>query len=193
MKWNKVQILVRNESSLAGHTVRINYPGVSVVKVHPLENEKYLAVDVAISATAKPGTVRINLEKGAEKISVLWPLKARRKGNGTAFAQGVRSGDFIYFLMPDRFSNGDPSNDKIPGLLDQSLNRDSIFHRHGGDLQGVINHLDYLQELGVTTLWLTPVLENNMPDRTEHGYAITNHYKVEPRFGGDSLYMRLSD
>lgn len=193
MKWNKVQILVRNEGSLAGHTVRINYPGISVVKVHTLENEKYLAVDVVISSSAKPGTVKINLENGAEKITASWPLKARRKGNGTAFAQGIRSSDFIYFLMPDRFSNGDPSNDKMPGMLDQSLNRDSIFHRHGGDLQGVINHLDYLQQLGVTTLWLTPVLETNMPDRTEHGYAITNHYKVEPRFGGDSLYLRLSD
>ena len=137
--------------------------------------------------------VKIIFEKSGNKFTASWTLKPRRKGNGTAYAQGVRSGDFIYFLMPDRFSNGDPSNDKIPGLLDQSLNRDSIFHRHGGDLQGIINHLNYLQQLGVTTLWLTPVLQNNMPDRTEHGYAITNHYKVEPRFGGDSLYLALSD
>ena len=112
---------------------------------------------------------------------------------GETYAQGVNSADFIYFMMPDRFSNGDPSNDRIPGMLDQSLNRDSIFYRHGGDLEGIINHLDYLQSLGVTTLWLTPVLENNMPDRTEHGYAITNHYRVEPRFGGDSAYLQLSD
>lgn len=193
MKWNKVQVLVRNESSLSGANVRVNYPGVSLLKIHKLENEKYLALDLSISPSAKPGDVKIVFEKSGEKIDALWRLKARRKGNGTLFAQGVRSGDFIYFLMPDRFSNGDPSNDKIPGLLDQSLNRDSIFHRHGGDLQGIINHLDYLQQLGVTALWLTPVLQNNMPDRTEHGYAITNHYKVEPRFGGDSLYLKLSD
>jgi glycosidase len=193
MKWNKVQLLVRGENNLASDNVRINYPGVTVSKIHRLENEKYLAVDLNISASAKPGTIKIEIGNGDRKSIVPWPLKARRKGNGTAFAQGVRSEDFIYFLMPDRFSNGDPSNDKIPGLLDQSLNRDSIFHRHGGDLQGVINHLDYLQQLGVTTVWLTPVLENNMPDRTEHGYAITNHYKVEPRFGGDEAYLQLSD
>ncbi|MBL7698739.1 MAG: cyclomaltodextrinase N-terminal domain-containing protein, partial [Chitinophagaceae bacterium] len=193
MKWNKVQILVRNSSSLTGYNVRINYPGVSLSKVHKLENEKYFALDVAVSSTAKPGNVKIIFEKGANNFTASWPIKPRRKGNGTTYAQGVRSGDFIYFLMPDRFSNGDPSNDKIPGLLDQSLDRDSIFHRHGGDLQGIINHLDYLQQLGVTTLWLTPVLQNDMPDRTEHGYAITNHYKVEPRFGGDSLYLKLSD
>ena len=193
MKWNKVQLLVRGESSLANQKVSVSYPGVSITKIHKLENEKYLAVDITISAAAKPGNVKIVFDKNGQKNSVSWPISARRKGNGEKYAQGINSSDFIYFLMPDRFSNGDPSNDRIPGLLDQSLNRDSIFHRHGGDLQGVINHLDYLQGLGVTALWLTPVLQNNMPDRTEHGYAITNHYKVEPRFGGDSVYLRLSD
>ena len=193
MKWNKVQLLIRGESALADEKIRISYPGISITKINKLENPKYLAVDITISPSAKPGNVKIEFEGGGRKEFVTWPLKTRRKGNGKSFAQGVNSSDFIYFLMPDRFSNGDPSNDKIPGLLDQSLNRDSIFHRHGGDLQGIINHLDYLQDLGVTALWLTPVLENNMPDRTEHGYAITNHYKVEPRFGGDTAYLRLSD
>ncbi len=79
----------------------------------------------------------------------------------------------------------------LPGLHDQTLNRDSIYHRHGGDFQGIINHLDYLQELGVTTLWMTPVLENDMPDRTEHGYAFTNHYKIETRFGGDTAIQSI--
>src|ERR1700722_8558189 len=118
---------------------------------------------------------------------------ARREGNGTVYAQGVTSADFIYFLMPDRFSNGDPSNDRVPGLRDQSLNRDSIYLRHGGDMQGIIDHLDYLQSLGVTTLWMTPVLENDMPNRTEHGYAFTDHYTIEPRLGGAALYKRLAD
>ncbi|MFT4025016.1 MAG: alpha-amylase family glycosyl hydrolase, partial [Flavihumibacter sp.] len=98
-----------------------------------------------------------------------------------------------YLMIPDRFSDGDPLNDRIPGLLDQSLNRDSIFHRHGGDLKGIMNHLDYLQDLGITSLWLLPVWENNMPDRTEHGYAITNHYKIEPRLGSNADYAALSD
>ena len=120
-------------------------------------------------------------------------MKERRKGNGTLYAQGVTSSDFIYLLMPDRFSNGDTTNDRIAGMRDQSLNRDSIFLRHGGDLQGVINHLDYLKDLGVTTLWMTPVLENDMPNRTEHGYAFTNHYKIEPRIGGEKAYLQLSD
>ena len=95
--------------------------------------------------------------------------------------------------MPDRFSNGDPSNDRIEGMRDQTLNRDTVFNRHGGDLQGITNHLDYLQELGVNTLWINPVLENDMPNRTEHGYAFTNHYKVDPRLGGESAYHQLID
>src|SRR5690606_2909129 len=82
---------------------------------------------------------------------------------------------------------------KITGLKDQSLNRDSMYHRHGGDLLGIQNHLDYLQDLGVTTIWMTPVLQNDMPTRTEHGYAITDHFKVEPRLGGNDAYKNLSD
>ncbi len=93
--------------------------------------------------------------------------------------------------MPDRFSNGDTSNDRIPGMRDQSLNRDSVWERHGGDLKGIQNHLDYLQSLGVTTLWLNPVIENDMPNRTEHGYAFTDHYKIDRRIGGEKGYENL--
>ena len=189
MKWNKVQLLLKSTQPLDSKKISVQYRGVTVSNVHSFENNKYLALDLVISSTARPGNVVINT--GNETLH--WPLKARRKGNGTAYAQGVNSSDLIYFLMPDRFSNGNPSNDRIEGLRDQSLNRDSIFLRHGGDLQGIINHLDYLQNLGATALWMTPVLQNDMPNRTEHGYAITNHYKVEPRLGGDSLYRKLSD
>ena len=132
--------------------------------------------------------------KDADKTNTVdWSLNKRREGRGTKFAQGVTSSDLIYLLMPDRFSNGDHSNDKVPGMRDQSLNRDSIYYRHGGDLQGVINHLDYLQDLGITTIWMTPVIENDMRNRTEHGYAFTNEYKIDPRLGGEEAYKRLSD
>jgi neopullulanase len=191
MKWSKLQLLLRSSDPAFGQSkVLINYPGIAVDKVSTFENGKYLAIDISISQAANPGNVSIELTKGKKTQRVPWALKERAS---SVKAQGVRSQDFIYFLMPDRFSNGDPSNDRIKGLRDQSLNRDSIFHRHGGDLQGVINHLDYLQELGATALWLTPVLENDMPRRTEHGYAITNHYKVEQRFGGEAMYKKLGD
>lgn len=194
MKWNKVQVLVRGEyDGFSKEKVRINYPGVALTKVSTFENGKYLALDLTIAATTKPGTLTIEFLEGNKTHAVAWPLKPRRDGRSKNFAQGVTSSDFIYFLMPDRFSNGDESNDRIAGLRDQSLNRDSIFHRHGGDLQGVIDHLDYLQNLGVTTLWMTPVIENDMPNRTEHGYAFTDHYRIESRFGGETAYKKLSD
>lgn len=191
MHWNKVQVLVHSEDSTIGRRqVNVSYPGVTVTAVHRFENKRYLAIDLTIAASAKPGDVTIHFSGEGKPSIMKWQLKPRRKG---PYAQGVISADFIYFLMPDRFSNGDESNDRVPGMLDQSLNRDSIFYRHGGDLQGVLNHLDYLQNLGVTTLWMTPVLENDMPDRTEHGYAFTDHYRIEPRFGGTEAYKRLSD
>lgn len=194
MKNPRVQLMIHLKN-IGNNTkkVAIKYPGVTVEKVHKAESNNYLFADINISPAAKPGSFKIVITTPGKPLAINYELKKRRPGKGTKFAQGVTSADFVYLLMPDRFSNGDESNDRIPGMKDQSLNRDSIFLRHGGDLKGVVNHLDYLQNLGVTTLWMTPVLENDMPSRTEHGYAFTNHYKIEPRLGGNVAYKALSD
>ncbi|MFV0605845.1 MAG: glycoside hydrolase family 13 protein [Niabella sp.] len=190
MNHNKVQILVRaSDSNIKNYKVSINYAGVILKKVHRFQNPHYLALDINISPSAKPGNVPIKL--GNEFIS--WPLEKRRSGNGTKFANGVTSADLMYLIMPDRFSNGDASNDQIKGMRDQSLRRDTVFNRHGGDLKGVQNKLDYLSDLGVTAIWLNPVLENDMPERTEHGYAFTDHYTIDPRLGGAAAYKSLID
>lgn len=192
MHLNKVQLLVKGPDALFNQNqVTTLYPGLKIDKVAPLENGKYLAIDISIEPGTKPGIAVFEFRKGKKIIKATWPIKQRN--TSVKFAQGVTSSDFIYLIMPDRFSNGDPANDKLKGMRDQSLHRDSIFHRHGGDLQGIINHLDYLQELGITTLWMMPVIENDMPNRSEHGYAFTNHYKVEPRLGGDAAYKKLGD
>jgi glycosidase len=199
MKWNKVQIMVHSKTNLNvwadKSTVRINYPGVKLVNIHKPENRKYIFLDLEISPVAKPGKIKIDFSfiTLSECFSISYELKPRRSGNGTAFAQGVTSKDFMYLIMPDRFSNGDESNDRVPGMRDQSLRRDTVFNRHGGDLKGIQNHLDYLQSLGVTALWLNPVIENDMDDRTEHGYAFTNHYKIDRRLGGEKAYQELID
>ncbi len=194
MKWNKLQLLVHgSDQDFNKQSVSITYPGIALTKINRLQNGRYLALDIIISPVAKPGMVNIIFKDGAMINTLKWALNKKREGRGTSFAQGVNSADLVYLLMPDRFSNGDESNDKIPGMRDQSLNRDSMYARHGGDLQGVMNHLDYLKDLGVTTVWMTPVLENDMPDRTEHGYAVTNDYKVEPRFGGNEAYKKLGE
>lgn len=190
MKLNKIQLMVHAKDGTDIQSVSFSYPGIQLLKVTKAENPHYAFVDMLITPVAKPGIVKININN---KTVVNFPVNSRRAGNGKAFAQGLSSSDFVYLLMPDRFSNGDPSNDVNDKMRDQSLNRDSIYHRHGGDLQGVINHLDYLQSLGVTALWMTPVIENDMPERTEHGYAFTDHYSIEPRFGGDAVYKQLSN
>ncbi|MEO6150105.1 MAG: cyclomaltodextrinase N-terminal domain-containing protein, partial [Mucilaginibacter sp.] len=150
MKMNKIQLLVRSDNKLLSQqTISINYPGVKLLKTHRFPNPKYTAIDIIINPTAKPGTVDIRF--GKEKI-IKWDLLARRQGNGTAYAQGVTSADFIDLLLTDRFSNGDTGNDRVAGMRDQSLNRDSMYHRHGGDFKGIINHIDYFKSLGVTAL-----------------------------------------
>lgn len=193
MHYSNIQILVKNETSQFNKAtqVTLDYSHVQINKVIPFENPHYLIIDISIGQLAKPGMLSFKIVNGAETSVLLWELKAKPEGNGTSYAQGVTSKDFIYFLMPDRFSNGNFKNDKLKDYKDQSLNRDSIYDRHGGDLEGITNHLNYFESLGVTALWTTPVLENNMPNRTEHGYAITNHYKVDERFGGDLAYKKL--
>lgn len=197
MKYNKVQLMVHGEKiadqfpmikmSAAGMKLAT---GVRLIKINRVENPNYIFLDISIDAAAKPGKFRFPF---LQNINLEYELKPRRKGNGTLFAQGVTTKDFIYLILPDRFSNGDPSNDKVPGMRDQSLNRDTVFNRHGGDLKGVQNHLDYVKDLGVTTIWLNPVIENDRPERTEHGYAFTDHYTIDRRLGGDKAYQDLID
>jgi neopullulanase len=188
MKHNKLQLLLRGDNVGNAKTATINYPGVKVDKITRVDNKNYLFVNITIAPSAKPGNFTINLP-GSTNVS--YQLKSRSNQNGITRIKGVSSEDLIYLIMPDRFSNGDPSNDRVAGMKDQSLNRDTIFERHGGDLKGIQNKLDYLQDLGVTALWLNPVIENDMPNRTEHGYAFTDHYKVDRRIGGEKAYHEL--
>jgi neopullulanase len=189
MKWNKVQLMLYGNNIAGAQNIAVSWPGVKLKKINKVENSNYLFLDIEIAPATKPGTAKIS----SSAFNINFEIKAHRKGNGTEYAQGVTSKDFMYLIMPDRFSNGDAGNDKVPGMRDQSLNRDTVFNRHGGDLKGIQNHLDYLNSLGVTTLWLNPIIENDMPDRTEHGYAFTNHYKVDPRLGGEKAYQELID
>ncbi len=189
MKNPKLQLIVHG-NNIAGRNVRLNYPGVKLLAVHKVENPNYLFLDLDISTAAKPGAFTLSFTKSGSK-NLLFKYELKERNHSAAWAQGVTSKDVIYLIMPDRFSNGDPSNDSDPKLLETTVNRDSIYYRHGGDLQGVINHLGYLKDLGVTALWLTPEIENNEPQASYHGYAVTDHYKVDSRYGTNELYRSL--
>lgn len=190
MHYNKIQLIVHGKD-IASYSPTIQYKGVVVDQVHKVENPNYLFIDITINNTAKAGTFPIEFKtSGKETLTYSYELKERNKG---IKAQGVTNKDFIYLLMPDRFSNGDPSNDRVAGMLDQSLSRDTLTARHGGDLQGVINHLGYLQQLGVTSLWMTPALENNETRTSYHGYANTENYRIDRRYGSNELFKTLTD
>lgn len=202
MKMNKIQILVKREDGKIfpdKKTVTTKYPGVTIDKVHSFENKKYIAIDITIAATAKPGVMGFSIKSinPNEETVLEYELHARK--NSKLTQQGVTSADVVYLIMPDRFANGDPSNDYYMEMRDTGHNRNNPFDRHGGDLKGIENNINYFKDLGVTAIWLTPVVENDMT-RTEeggtsrstyHGYAFTNQYKIDKRFGGDEAYKSM--
>ena len=193
MHYSKPELMIHLKDIGNTASVTVSYPGVTLADWHRVENPDYLFLHLNISPAAKPGTLTLVIHpKGAGTPARLpYTLLPRRKGNGTDYAKGVTSSDFIYFLMPDRFSNGDPSNDRVPGLKDQSLNRDSIYFRHGGD-SGASSIISISAISRRYHPSMTPVIENDMPNQTEHGYAFTDHYTIEHRFGGAEMYERLS-
>ncbi|MEJ7912732.1 MAG: alpha-amylase family glycosyl hydrolase, partial [Chitinophagaceae bacterium] len=199
MKNASVQLMfhapnANSNKSPAGVTVKCSSRDITILKVNRVSNSRYVFVDIQIARSAKPQAVKFSFEGGGfAGMTKTFELKPRRKGNGTLYAQGVTSSDFMYLIMPDRFSNGNKENDKVPGMNDTGFSRDSMYFRHGGDLQGIRNHLDYLVELGVTALWLNPVIQNNMPRASYHGYAFTDHYSIDERLGGDAAYKELID
>jgi glycosidase len=194
MKNRNLQLLLYNSGNsgpVNNGAVRTNTTAIKIKKLSKFSNPHYLAIDVEIAANAQPGVYDINA--GGSWGHIKYELKRRNSQDGKTRIKGINSSDFIYLIMPDRFSNGDPGNDRVAGMRDQSLDRSDMYKRHGGDLKGIQNHLGYLQQLGVTALWLNPVVSNDMPDRTEHGYAFTDHYNVDPRLGGNSAYHELID
>ncbi len=182
----KLQLLVHG-NNIANSTVSLYYPGVQLVKVNKVENPNYLFLDLEIAADTKAGKFPITFNvKGTKKLSYTYEL--RNRDASASRIQGVTDKDVIYFLMPDRFANGDKSNDVVKSMEEKTMNRDSMYYRHGGDIQGVMNHFDYFKEMGMTTIWMTPEIENDEPRASYHGYSATDHYKIDPRFGTNELY-----
>ena len=184
-----LQLIVHGKD-IGLRSVHLNHPGVQLVAVHQVENPNYLFIDLKISSSASSGTFPISFTKTGE-TDLTYPYTLKQRDHSPGRIQGVTDKDLIYLIMPDRFSNGDPSTDSFSNMREKGVLRDSMFKRHGGDIQGIMNHLDYLKDLGVTAIWLTPVVENDEPRTSYHGYAITDHYKIDPRFGTNELYKQF--
>ncbi|MEM8514339.1 hypothetical protein RCH14_003684 [Massilia sp. MP_M2] len=185
---NKVQLMVHGEA-IADLTPTLTYPGARIASVTRTPNRNYLFIDLVLDAKVAPGKFDITFSGAGRTTTHAYRLLARAPGSATR--QGFSSKDAIYQIMPDRFANGDPSNDNVAGMLDKA-DRKGGLGRHGGDIQGAINHLDYIADMGFTQLWPTPLIENNMPGYSYHGYAATDLYKIDPRYGSNEDFVRLS-
>jgi glycosidase len=181
MKYNTITLLVYG-SNIAGLQPQIAYKGVQLLKHETVENKNYLFITLKINPLAKAGIVKINFNQNGKLVLTKdFPLLERDKNSASRVSYSQK--DAICLIVPDRFADGDTQNDIVPGLLEKNIDRNGDGKRHGGDLQGIINHLDYLQSLGFTQIWCTPLLENNEPEYSYHGYAATDFYKIDPRFG----------
>lgn len=201
-----LQLMINGEG-ISGYDVEICGPAdmngnccttgkVAVKKVHKADSPNYLFVDIEIAADAVPGTYYLLFSPsspysetcGVPSFKYPYVIAERRKGS--AERKSFTSADMIYLIMPDRFADGDPSNDSVEGLSEKA-DRSELFGRHGGDIQGIIDHLDYISELGATAIWCTPLTEDNAPEGSYHGYAASDYYHIDPRFGSNELYREF--
>ena len=189
MKNPELQLMVYGEN-IASFRPSVSYPGVKLKSSVALESPNYLLVYLDVE-NAQSGTFDITFTKDKKQIKMPYELKARKKD--ACKIKGFDSSDVLYLIMPDRFANGDPSNDNLVMKTTYKTDRNDPSARHGGDLAGIEKHLDYIEDLGVTAIWLNPVLENDMQGGSYHGYATTNYYRVDPRFGTNEDYVRLID
>jgi len=186
MKLNKIQLMIYG-SNLKNFSASFDERKIKVLKTHQLENPNYAFIDIEIPNNLPAKVYKLKLNSSNQTVTIDFPIYKREKTKNKF--QGFNQTDAIYLIMPDRFVNGDVSNDSIAGYSD-SMQKIQYQGRAGGDLQGVINKLDYIKELGFTAIWLTPIVENNT-FRSYHGYAATDFYKVDPRLGTNELYKKL--
>ncbi|MGN8225359.1 glycoside hydrolase family 13 protein [Gracilimonas sp. BCB1] len=189
MPINELQLQLYGEE-LGHYRASVDYPGVEITAQYAVDSPNYLFLYFEISEDAKAGTLPITLTRKGESITLNYELKTRESLEGRH--QGFDASDVIYLMMPDRFANGDPSNDSVEGML-ETADRSNPERRQGGDIQGVMDHLDYIKDLGMTAIWFTPIIENDMAAEygAYHGYAATDLYRVDRRYGSNVEYKQL--
>jgi neopullulanase len=184
----ELQIMVHGDN-ISALTPQIDYPGVTLVSVDKTDNKNYLFINLSISEVAKPGRINIELIGGDKTLAQVNYRLESRDANSTQ-RLGFSAKDAIYLLMPDRFASGASANDTHKNLL-ESVNRKISGGRHGGDIKGMHNHLDYISDMGFTMIWPTPLIENNQEKYSYHGYSATDHYKIDARFGTNDDYKKF--
>lgn len=190
MENTQLELMLYGEN-ISQYKLSIDAKTVKIIEVKRTENANYIFLNLDVSK-AVSGTFKINFSKKGKRnnFSIDYELKTRKENS--KLREGFNSSDVIYLITPDRFANADASNDIIEGLKESKIDRSNDYARHGGDIQGITNHLDYIDEMGFTAIWSTPVLTNNMKQNSYHGYAITDLYQPDPRFGTLEEYINLA-
>ena len=186
-----LQLMVNGEGVVAYDVAILpEGQGVEVTAIHKADSPNYLFVDVAIADDAKAGEYTLRFTSGRTKCDVKYMIEERREGSRER--ESFTNADFVYLIMPDRFANGDASNDNTKDTAEKA-DRTKPWLRHGGDLQGMIDHLDYIADLGATAIWSTPLLLDNENGASYHGYSCSDYYLIDPRFGTNELYKKYVD
>ncbi|MCD4734896.1 MAG: glycoside hydrolase family 13 protein [Bacteroidales bacterium] len=189
MENSELQILVYGEN-IADLKLQFEYPGVALEKVVYVQNPNYVFIYVDINSETEAGEFEMLFTNIKGKLKASYTYELLNREDGSAIREGFNNTDVMYLITPDRFANGDIQNDNVEGYVD-TLNRKDPDGRHGGDFQGLMDNLDYIEDMGYTAIWLNPVLENNMTRTSYHGYATTDYYKVDPRYGTNEEYKEL--
>ncbi len=183
-----LQLMIQGDDISEWDVSVANTEDVKIKKVHKADNPNFLFLDVSISIDAPAGDYTLLFEREGKQFKLPYTIEKRKAGSATR--KSFTTADMIYLLMPDRFANGDPENDSTPCTTDK-LDREALFGRHGGDIQGIIDHLDYIADLGATAIWSTPLLLDNEPEHSYHGYACADYYNIDPRYGSNELYKTM--
>lgn len=183
-----LQIMINGED-ISSYDITIeNSNGVSIKEIHKAESPNHVFVDMDIPEDAAPGTRWFIFSRGSDRFRIPYEISGRREGS--ALRRGFGTADAVYLIMPDRFVNSDKTNDNSASMTEKADYK-AFFGRHGGDIQGIMDQLDYISGLGMTSIWCTPLLEDNEPSGSYHGYACTDYYKIDPRFGSNFKYREL--
>ncbi len=184
--------LIIKADDIGGFQVNLKKGRDQLIKsVHQADSPNYLFINLDLSSVKKPEKLVFEISKGTSRFEYEYELRELEFGSDKI--EGFNSGDAVYLITPDRFVNGDESNDQVPGLKEQTVDRSHDYKRHGGDIAGIIKAIPYLKDLGMTAVWSSPLLVNDMAEQSYHGYAITDFYKVDPRFGSLREYRLLAD
>lgn len=186
-----LQLLIQGDSIATCDVAMANgSQGMRITGVHKADSPNYLFVDVEVEASADAGTYYLIFTRGGEQFKVPYEIAARSEGSRDRAS--FTTADLIYLIMPDRFADGDPSIDSTDNTAEKAA-RNEFFGRHGGDIQGLIDHLDYIAGVGATAVWCTPLLLDDEPRGSYHGYACADYYHIDPRFGTNELFRTYTE